>query len=203
MKLLLIGATGRTGRHVISQALGRGHDVIAFVRRKGSLDSHERLQAVIGDPRDADAIASCLGGSEAVVSCLGHRSSRDASLLQDAAIATVSAMQRESEQQLLVVSQGLLFPSPNPLVMLLKLFLARHVADSTAMEEVVRARATAWTIVRPPRLLDGGSKRGYRIEVGARPRGPAYMQRADLAAFLLDAAERREHLEEVVGIASG
>jgi len=33
MKLLVIGSTGRTGRHVVEQAVQRGHAVTAFTRR--------------------------------------------------------------------------------------------------------------------------------------------------------------------------
>jgi NAD(P)H-binding len=59
-----------------------------------------------------------------------------------------------------------------------------------------------WTIVRPPRLKAGGVPRGYRVRSGARPAGAWAMQRADLAAFLLDEAEREGHKKEIVGITS-
>jgi NAD(P)H-binding len=79
--------------------------------------------------------------------------------------------------------------------------LARHIADSIAMEHLVRTSETDWTIVRP--LLEGGRPRGYKTRAGARPAGASAMQRCDLAAFLLDAVERREYLREIAGITSG
>jgi uncharacterized protein YbjT (DUF2867 family) len=78
------------------------------------------------------------------------------------------------------------------MIALLRLFLVRHVADSTAMERLIVGSNMDWTIVRPLRLLQGGVARGYRIEVGARPRGSWAMQRGDLAAYLLHEAETRE-----------
>ena len=71
------------------------------------------------------------------------------------------------------MSQALLFASGNPLIGLLRLILANHVADSTAMEHLVELSDTDWTIVRPPRLRDGGTSHGYKVEAGAlRPGGP-------------------------------
>jgi putative NADH-flavin reductase len=202
MKLFVVGASGRTGRQVIRQALTRGHSVAAIVRHPGSLDPHQRLQIVTGNPLDADHLTPILAGHDAVISCLGQRSRADASLLQDAAAAMLTAMNRIGVRRNLVVSQGLLFPGWSPTVALLRVILARYVADTTAMERLVRASGTEWTIVRPPRLLEGGVPRGYRIKVGTQPEGTRAMQRADLATFLLDEAERREHPREIVGITS-
>ncbi len=201
-KLFILGATGRTGRHVVDQALSRGHAVTALVRRPEKVQGRENLQAKVGDPRRADDLAAGLAGHDAVISCLGQRSRGDASLLRDAAGAMLDAMDRAGVRRCLVVSQGLLFPGRNPIIQILKLMLARHVADSAAMERLVRASDVEWTIARPPRLLDGGARQGYRIEVGAQPKGAWSMQRADLAAYLLDEIESRNHLRAVVGVTS-
>jgi putative NADH-flavin reductase len=113
-----------------------------------------------------------------------------------------TAMSQSGVRRYLVVSQGLLFPSRNPMIALLRLILRRFVADSAAMERLVRASDADWTIVRPPRLVEGGALRGYRTAAGARPVGASSMQRADLAAFLLDEAERGEHVKAIVGVTS-
>jgi putative NADH-flavin reductase len=136
---------------------------------------------------------------DAVISCLGQRSRQDAYLLRDAAAAALEAMARTGVGRFLVVSQGLLFPSRNPLLKLLRLILARQLADSAAMEQLVRSSGVDWTIVRPPMLQDGGQPRGYRVQRGARPAGAWAMQRADLATFLVDETERHEHKMQIVG----
>ena len=85
---------------------------------------------------------------------------------------------------------------------LLRVIRARHVADSRAMERLVGASDADWTIVRPPRLLEGGAPRAYRVTVGDRAEGIWAMQRADLAAFLLDEAENKEHPQAIAGVTS-
>jgi putative NADH-flavin reductase len=202
MNLFLLGATGRTGQLVLDQAPSRGHAVTAIIRQPEAFHAHGRSHIVVGDPLRADVMAQVLANQDAVVSCLGQRSRRDANLLRDAAVAVLAAMARAGVRRYLVVSLGLLFPSWNPILALLRLILARHIADSAAMERLVCASNVDWTIVRPPRLKVGGDPRGYRVQTGARPAGAWAMQRADLAAFLLDEVEREEHKKEIVGITS-
>jgi hypothetical protein len=123
-------------------------------------------------------------------------------LLRDAATVMLQAMGRSGIRRYLVISQGLLFPSRNPVVWLLRWILARHVADSTAMEKLVRTSDVDWTIVRPPRLQDGGTRRGCRSRAEAWPAGASAMQRADLAAFLIDETEKAKYIRAVVGVTS-
>jgi putative NADH-flavin reductase len=203
MNLFLLGATGRTGRLIVERALSRGHGVTAMVRDPATLPAQPRLHIETADPLGADLLARNLAGHEVVISCLGQKSRGDAHLLEKAASATLDAMARTGVRRILVVSQGLLFPSWNPLIFLLRLILARHVADSVAMEQLVRTSDIHWTIVRPPRLLEGGASQGYRIKIGAQPKGSWSMQRIDLAAFLLDEAESGKHKRHIVGITSG
>ena len=201
VNVFIMGATGRTGRPATEQALARGHGVTVMVRRAGTLLSHERLKVVVGNPLSVEDLVAVLPGHDAVICCLGQRSPKDATLLQNAAAASLEAMSRSGVRRYLVLSQGLLFSSRNPIVALLRLALARQVADSAGMERLVRASDADWTIVRPPRLLDGDA-RGYRLRVGAQPEGAWSMQRADLATFLLDEAEKRQYPKAIVGITS-
>jgi putative NADH-flavin reductase len=203
MKLFLVGGTGRTGQFVTRQAIARGHSVTAIVRKPTVPPAQQHLDTVIGDPLSVEHLVPILPGHDAVVSCLGQRSRKDASLMQDAAAAMLEAMRRTGLQRYLVVSQGLLFASWNPIIALLRRILARHVADSMAMERLVRTSDTDWTIVRPPRLLNDAAAHGYRLRVGGRPDGAWSMQRADLATFLIDEAETGAHMRAIIGLTSG
>ena len=202
MNIFVVGATGRTGRQVVEQALARGHGVTAMIRRPGAFDPHEKLRSLIGNPTISNDLRQGLEGCDAVISCLGQRSKEDATLLHDSAAAMLAAMRGHAAKPYLVVSQGLLFPSRSPIIAVLRFLLRRYIADSAAMERLVQASDVDWVIVRPPRLADGGLTRGYRIKVSARPGGSAVMQRADLSSFLVDEVEKREHLRAIVGVTS-
>jgi putative NADH-flavin reductase len=202
MKLYVIGGSGRTGHHLVDQAITRGHEVTALVRHENALQQQARLQLIKGDAARPEDVAAFLGGHDAVLSCLGHRRHADGHLLEDAADALLDAMACTGVSRCLFVSQGLLFASHSPFIGLLRKVLARHVADSTAMEHLIELSDTDWTIVRPPRLLDGGPPHGYKAEAGAQPDGPASLQRADLAAFMLDAVENHRYPKAIVGVTS-
>jgi putative NADH-flavin reductase len=199
IRLFVIGATGRTGRLLLEQALGHGHRVTAFVRDGAPLKRAGKLDIVLGDVRSADQLAAAMPGDDVVVSALGHSSAGEATILRDAAEAALAALQSAGVGRAIIVSQGLAFPSGNPIVLALKPFFARTLADSLAMEERVRAADIDWTIVRPPRLTSGGTARGYRVYPNAPGSGWS-MDRADLAAFLLDEAEKGKYRRAVVGI---
>src|SRR5437588_2338714 len=74
LRLLVIGATGGTGREIVQQALGQGHEVTAFVRDPAKLQiEHANLRIVKGDVLDYTSVESAMRGQEAVLSALGHK----------------------------------------------------------------------------------------------------------------------------------
>jgi uncharacterized protein YbjT (DUF2867 family) len=58
----------------------------------------------------------------------------------------------------------------------------------------------AWTIVRPPRLLDGPPTGRARILAGHLPKGGFTITRADVAAFMLQETVKPNFIRQVVGI---
>jgi putative NADH-flavin reductase len=93
MRILVLGATGGTGRQLVGQALERGHEVTAFVRMPGKLlERPPRLRVVQGDIARPDTIRAAMPRQEAVVSALGVRTLRPSTLLSDALPEILSAM---------------------------------------------------------------------------------------------------------------
>jgi putative NADH-flavin reductase len=201
VKLFIVGSTGRTGLLLTERALAKGHSVTAFGRRQPPL-TEQGLRYVAGDPQRAAELETAISGHDAVVSCLGQRSRDDAGVLAGSASAVLTAMRSSAAAHYVVVSQGLLFPSANPIVFLLRTILARHIADSTAMEDALRNSNAAWTIVRPPRLVQRSGLRGFRVALATQPKGAGSMGYGDLAACMLDIVERRAYVREIVGVTS-
>src|SRR6266478_636996 len=106
MKLFVIGATGRTGREIVEQALARGHRVTAFVRSPESINlQDERLTVIEGSALEEDQLANTMQNHDAVISTLGPRKVfKPGSLLHDSALATTRAMQRAGIKRLVVLS---------------------------------------------------------------------------------------------------
>ena len=200
MKLFVIGATGRTGREIVDQALARGHHVTAFVRSpEGIKLKNERLAVIKGNAMDENQLGNAMQDHDAVVSTLGPRQVfKPTSMLHDSAVATTRAMQRSEVKRLVVLSAAAHFPGiPNRI---LSFILRNHMRDSLRMEEIVQASGLDWTIARPPRLTQQDYT-AYRSRERAAPKMGFTVSRKAVAAFMLEAIEQKKHFQKIVGIA--
>jgi putative NADH-flavin reductase len=199
MRLVLLGATGRTGLSLTSQALERGHTVTALVRSPDKLKiRHERLQIVTGDPLDREQLTRALGGHDAVVSAVGATSRAPTTVCGDAAHSAIEAMQRSGVRRLLVISSALLYPDIGALGRVVGFFFRHVLSDTRQMEARITSSDLDWMIVRPPRLTNGKARGRYRVADG--PPHAGSIARADLARYLLDAVEEGAHLKKVIGV---
>lgn len=175
MRVAVIGASGRTGRATIKHALAAGMDVVSIVRNPSS--APEGTTVAQADARDREALAAGVKGADAAVSCLGHvAGDHDLTVLQDGATALVAAMASVGVSRLVAVSAGAPFVAgDDPLSRFVaKPILARVLKanneDTRAMEAVIRASDTSWTLLRPSRLIAGDGKVRYRsgLDVSVR-----------------------------------
>ena len=197
-RLAVLGATGRTGRLVVEQALRAGHTVRALVRAPARGGVPDRVHLITGDVRDDRALAEVVAGTDAVVSCLGVTLS--ATLIQrDAVLAAcmqhvVAAMRAHGPRRLVALSTygaGDSWPRlTRGARLLMATLLRRELADKNAMETAIAASDLDWTIVRPVNLRDGPAAGGHWL---VDPPGPvgirAWIPRAEVAGFVLAALD--------------
>ena len=70
MKILILGAKGRFGRHALQAALCAGHEVIAFARSWVGPSTHPKLTHASGNAHDPEAIVSAGQGADVVLNAL-------------------------------------------------------------------------------------------------------------------------------------
>ncbi|HSX02978.1 MAG TPA: NAD(P)H-binding protein [Candidatus Saccharimonadia bacterium] len=192
MRLLVLGAAGRTGQEVVSQALARGHEVVAFVRRSDvALAPQERLTIVVGDAEDEAAVAQAAAGCDAVVSALGHTSVRRSSAQTTAVAALVKALPAGTR---VISLTGFGVPDPKdpslPWTGRLMNLAIRWVPgglyhDGAEHARVLRESQLDWTLIRAPRLSTAPARGAYQLgyfRLGADVSIP----RADVARGMLD-----------------
>lgn len=193
MKIVVFGASGRTGRELVRQGLAQGHEVTVFVRNPVAFTGHDRLRVVVGDARDAKAVALAIPGQEAVLSALGGTLGDD-SLLPQSMQAILAAMKQEGVRRLIVLGASGSWPGAarrlSPITQWVLRVVERTVLKQPfqaqrAMQMLIQASDTDWTVVQPPRLLDKPGRGQYRVDGEALPEGGTRIARADVAAFML------------------
>lgn len=208
MRIVVIGATGGTGAEVLQQAATRGHRVTAAVRSRGTLAEVDGVTVVDADVMDPASIAEVVAGHDAVISAIGSREKGPTTICTDSARAIVAGLGLAGVRRLVVVSaSGFHTDGDHPIVRavvkpVLGRMLAHQFADLRAMEQVVMASDTDWTVVRPPRLTNGAATGAYAAERGGNVRGSFSMSRSDLARALLDAAEDDTAVRAAIGVAA-
>ncbi|MCB0036714.1 MAG: NAD(P)H-binding protein, partial [Anaerolineales bacterium] len=71
-KIVILGATGRTGYHLVEQALALGYEVVAYVRAPEKLTLQDKkLHIVAGELHEQAKLEAAIQGAVAVVSGLG------------------------------------------------------------------------------------------------------------------------------------
>jgi putative NADH-flavin reductase len=77
-----------------------------------------------------------------------------------------------------------------------KLFLGRAYADKALQEELIRGSGLDWTIARPGILTDNAMTGKYQVLVTPESWRQGVISRADVAHFLVHAAEDGSHVRQ-------
>lgn len=192
-KILVLGATGATGRLIVNQAVARGYDVTVLVRSAEKARDITGAKLIVGDARDETALRAALKGREAVVSALGTPVSpfREVTLLSTATRALVSAMKAEQVSRLVCitgmgagdsaghggfVADNVIFP----------LLLKKVYTDKDRQEAIVKDSGLDWVLVRPSILNNKPGRGSVRALTDLSGFHGGSIAREDVATFVLD-----------------
>jgi len=216
MRLAVLGATGRTGRPLVEQALDRGHEVVAFARDATDLPAavreHDRVSVVEGDAYSGDGVARAVGGdgepADAVVSVLGQTGEGPDDLLTEAGRRVLAAMDEHGVDRFVtLVGAGVREEGESVslggkvMSALLKLLARSVLEDARDHVDAVRASDADWTVVRAPRLTDGERTSEFRHGTDLALGLGATAARANVAEFILDCLEAELYVREMPKIA--
>ncbi|MBW7970217.1 SDR family oxidoreductase [Bradyrhizobium sp. BR 10289] len=192
-KILVLGATGGTGRAIVAQALARGNEVTVLVRSREKAAELKGAKAVVGDARDERVLRQALKGQDAVISALGTPASpfREVTLLSTATLALVAAMKTENVARLVAITGigagdsrghgGFMFDN-----VIYPLLLRKVYADKDRQEAIVRDSGLDWTLVRPSILSNKPGGHAVRALTDLSGFHGGTIARSDVANFVLD-----------------
>lgn len=192
MELTVLGATGATGRELVRQALGRGHDVTAVARRPSNIDAPEsdRLTRVAADVLDREAVDRALTSARIILSGLGISGKEPPGVLTAGARAAVGSG-ADRVIWLAAFGTGDSAPSAGALTRgLLNTFMKKEMEDRVTADATVLG--VGGTVFHAGPMSDGplsATRRTVGLRDVPRRAFPARISRATIAAAMLDEAE--------------
>jgi uncharacterized protein YbjT (DUF2867 family) len=208
MKILVLGATGRTGKLFTQLATSKNHHVTAIIRNKKAA-TLPKVNYIEGLPTDEQLLTKSLQGIDAVVVSLNINRTSDnpfakvmspLTLISDSVRAVSSAMEKNNVKRIVSVSASGVGDSWNDIFLVVR-WLIRYsniwkaYEDHDRQEQILRQSALGWTIVRPVMLNDKDSDE-YKAVIG-KPTGGS-ISRKGVAKFILDSLESEKYVKEVV-----
>lgn len=183
--ILVAGATGNIGRHVVQDLLARGHRVRGLTRRPEA--ARQRVPAVEwvgGDLRERATLVPVVEGVDGIVYVAGARSWEDPTNTSEAidfhGVAWLAELGREvgAERMVLVSSAWVTRERPSVSDHL------RNVLKWKGMgEEALRSSGLDYAILRPLGMGNGpGGEMGVALLQGDTIEASVYIEREDLAA---------------------
>lgn len=217
MNLLVLGASGRVGRHLCRMALDAGHTVSGYsrsIRAEGALAG---IEAIRGDVLDRDLLRSALDGVDAVISSIGMDRGSDfpwapirvpRDVHSSTARVLVQAMGERGIDRLVLVSAHGVGDSWSRVAWPVRALIASSsigVAynDLGRAEEVLRASTLDWTAVRPTLLADAPGTGRWTADAGLATGLRAKIPRPDVARFVLEVAETGSWIRQAVSVTAG
>lgn len=208
MRIVVFGASGRTGRLIVAGGLERGHEVTAFTRTPETLGglASRCTRVVRGDIVDRVVVAEAVAGQQGAIYAIGPEPGEPGEQAADGLLRVVRVMQTYGSRRLIVLSAtGAAEAAVASRSFLARLFRPRHAAaaepgDLRRMEVTVRQSGLAWTLVRPSRLTDAPATGAFRAGPGHSLPDAKPIARADVATYVLDQLETELNVQHAVAL---
>ena len=220
LDIVIYGASGKVGSHVVQEALDRGHRVTAVSRRPEQIEiRHENLSVVRGDLLDKASVTEIVTGKDVVIlsvrGVIGDSGSPESALQFIAAEMLVDAVFQQGDRAprllhvggsgSLEVEPGVLYAAKLPKILIPKNLEVEILGQILALEFYHKVDDVKWTYVTPPKNFTNGPRTGVFRIGGSRAlqdeRGRTRVSRADFAVALIDEAEQARHVRERISVA--
>ena len=210
MKIAVVGATGATGRSVLTHALARGHFVTAVARHPERLSPEERLTLIRGDVLSPGGLTGAFDDVDAVISCIGPKTNLSPGTLMSVGVAGILAECKRANVRRFVMQSGIGLSDGRELSWLNRFVIRASgrvftaaVADKAAAERMTQQLDIEWIIVRPVVLADKPAKGRYTADPLARVAPLTPLSFADCADCLIRAAtDQPDWIGKIVNVGS-
>lgn len=215
MRLLLLGATGRTGIHIIQESGKREHKISAIARDPEKLQAFD-IDITQGTPYDYDTVEKAINGCDAAINTLNVsrktdnpwsalRSPKD--LISHSAANVLRSMEKTGINRFIALSTigaGTSWKSsPFILKMIVSVSNFRYAfRDHGRQEELLKNSDMEYTICRAPMLSEKINDTGAIATAENEKPASTVLSRNSAAEFFLDIIENGEYIRETVHLSN-
>lgn len=204
MNVFILGATGRVGSKVVTQALRDHHNVSVLVRSPEKLSIKDGVTIVEGDVLNEDDVMKASEGADVMISALGTDKT---TTLSESTPILLSVMKKQGIKRIITVgTAGILNSRTDPGFYRFessesKRKTTRAAKEHLAVYEMLNKSQVEWTIICPTYLPEGDARGGYRVEENYLPEDGKEISTGDTANFVYQELIERNHIAKRVGIA--
>lgn len=213
MKILLIGATGRTGRILLKKAIEDKHEVTAIVRDPSKI-TNANVNIIKGSPYDIDIVKSAVKNCEAVVSTINIsrtsdnpwaklRSPKD--LISKSISNAVEAMKENNVKRIISLSALGVGESKKKMPFIFNLIVSSSnlryaFMDHACQEDILAKSGTNWTVIRLPMLSNEEGEAEIIVNKNDSVKLNRNINRDSVARFLLSILNDEQYFKKMIGI---
>jgi putative NADH-flavin reductase len=200
MRVILYGATGKTGSIILKELVDRGHTVMAVARTPAKVRKLQNVDVIQGDLGDPAKVAGIVKGADAVVSAYGPPPDKTTEII-GATDCLVQGIERVGGPRLIVVGgAGSLFVAPGVTLResghLPKEWIPIVDAHIQVLKNLKQSGIN-WSYFSPAAFFEPGQRTGkFRLgkdDLIADPQGNSRISLEDYAMALVDELEDPRH----------
>ncbi|MEO6684433.1 MAG: NAD(P)H-binding protein [Dyadobacter sp.] len=204
-RILILGATGRTGRLLLRQALDRGYQVNVLVRIKNSFSPrHPNLKIFEGTPTNKTALTKAMENCEAVISTLNISRNSDfpwsklrtpSNFLSETVSNIISLSSNLGISRVIVLSAWGVGDTANHIPRWFKWFIDHSnigvaYRDHARQEELLALSALLYTVIRPVGLINSDKEKNTQVSLNNVPEPALTISRRNVANFIIETLEQ-------------
>lgn len=207
MKVVLYGASGKSGSRLMQELVSRGHEVTAAVRNPSKFSAPAKVKVMQDDLSDTTHTETVVRGADVVISAYAPPADNTDALI-GVTERQVSAVRNASVDRLLVVGgAGGLEVSPG-----VSLIASGHLPEPyhpiakshVKALDVLRKSDVDWTYVAPAAYFEPGTRTGkFRLgtnELITGSNGESRISMEDYAIALVDELEKGNNRRQRISV---
>ena len=215
MKILLLGATGRTGLQIIAEALKRGHTISAIARNPDRLKDFS-IEITPGTPYDYNTVEKAITGCEAVINTLNVSRKSDnpwapltapKDMISKSASNAVRAMEKNGIKRFVAlgaIGAGRSWKTaPGILRFLVSITNLKYAfQDHGKQEEILENSTMDYTICRAPMLSEKSNDTGAVATPEDQKPSTMVLSRNSAAEFFIRIIENNEYIRKTISLSN-